>query len=399
MSKETNQESPAEQTESKWDTLSPSFPEDPKYFTEQELLDDPSKRYRVNPELFPIFSQQAEMGPNWGDKMEKQPLDETMGRFVKCTADTIAVLTGEGEKSKIPAADYIIYLDKSARPVSWLVNTFWSDFTEKERPKHSYLAIDRMEWFKRTDTKVDSAGYAKRPDGTSTLATIRDIKKENITDEQLARIRALFIPGGIETEDPEEIMNTPTNLEGKNITIIDEVERSGTTLEIAKYLVSMAIPEAASVNGSYFWDGGFQTKPGDSSEKQMRSVPVWYDPSSWLGRGIGDINEDFYEKRYEKYPNPKTRAQKFGAFVLGEYKNLSEEPGQKSRELAKEIKLMHQEWENGHILMPAPSEYDTDKWIEHCKEQGIRFMRNDGKLPNNAYLKVREKLSSRPPVE
>ena len=56
--------------------------------------------------------------------------------------------------------------------------------------------------------------------------------------------------------DPEVIMNTPTGLEGKNITIIDEVSRSGSTLEIAKLLVSQAIPEAASVNGCTFWRPG-----------------------------------------------------------------------------------------------------------------------------------------------
>ena len=37
--------------------------------------------------LFPIFSEQAEMGPAWGDRPETLPLDETMSRFVTATAD------------------------------------------------------------------------------------------------------------------------------------------------------------------------------------------------------------------------------------------------------------------------------------------------------------------------
>ena len=386
---------------STWDMQPPlRFPEDPNQYSEEELQADPTKRFHVNPEDFPIFSKQAEMGPKWGDRAETLPLDETMGRFVKSTADCIAVIAGEdtGYRSseKIPAADHIIYLDKSARPVSWLNNVFWDAFTDKPRPKHSYLAIDRMEWFARTDTPVDSSGYIKDASGEAHVATFQDFLQENVSDEDIARIRALYIPGGIEDEDVEKIMQTPTGLEGKNITIVDEVGRSGSTLNIAKYLVSRAIPEAASVNGYTYWDAGIQVGP--NNEHQMRGVPVWYDAHSRAGRGIGDVNEAFFAERYEQYPNPKTRAQKFGAIVLGEYINLSEEPGNKSRELAKEIKIMRKEWDAGHIMMPMPEHYDDDKWMSHLEDQGVKFMPQQHNMPKNAYLKVQEDILSRPPV-
>ncbi len=378
------------------------FPEDPNQYTEDELKADPSKRYHVNPDDFTIFSRQSELGPKWGDKAKTLPLDETMGRFVTATADAIAVIAGEDcgfRGEKIPAADHVIYLDKSARPVSWLVNTFWDDFTEKDRPKHSYLAIDRKEWFGRTETPIESNEYIRNPDGSARLATFDDFRKENVTRKDLARIRALYIPGGIETEDVEEIMSTPTELEGKNITIIDEVSRSGSTLAIAKYLVSKAIPEAKSVNGYAFWESGFQQHPY-SDERQMRSVPVWYDSSTHTGRGVGDINEHFYAERYKKNPNPKTRAQKFGAIALGEIINLAEEPRNPSRKLAKEIGLMHEEWRSGHILMPAPSHYNDEKWQEHTMEQGVRFVPPDKSrpAPNNSYLAIMRDIDNRPPV-
>lgn len=388
---------------SAWDMQPPKelrFPEDPNQYTEEELQADPAKRFHVNPEDFPIFSKQAERGPRWGEDSKTLPLDETMGRFVQSTADTIAVLAGEDTKTreKLPAADHVIYLDKSARPVSWLVNTFWDSFTDKKRPAHSYLAIDRMEWFARTDTPVDSTGYIRDSDGTSRLATFNDIDQDNISREDIARIRALYIPGGIEDEDVEKIMSTPTGLEGKNITIIDEVGRSGTTLETAKFLVSQAIPEAASVNGYTFWNAGSQIGP--NGEAQMRGAPVWYDSGSRAGRGIGDVNEAFFEKRYERYPNNKTRAQKFGAIVLGEFINLAEEPGNKSRQLAKEIRTMRKEWDDGHIIMPHPSHYDDDKWVDHLTEQGVKFMpERDGKLPENAYLSIQKDIRSRKPNE
>ena len=387
---------------SAWDMQEPRFPEDPNQYTEQELQADPAKRYHVDPKDFPIFSKQAEMGSRWGDKAKTLPLDETMGRFVKSTADCIAVIAGEDEgfhsTEKLPAADHVIYLDKSARPVSWLNNVFWDSFTDKPRPKHSYLAIDRMEWFARTDTPVDATGYIKDSDGKSShVARFEDFLKENVSDEDIARVRALYIPGGIEDEDVEKIMSTPTGLEGKNITIIDEVGRSGSTLNIAKYLVSRAIPEAASVNGYTYWNAGVQIGP--DGQQQMRGVPVWYDASSHVGRGIGDVNEQFFAERYEKHPTPKTRAQKFGSIVLGEFINLAEEPGQRSRELAKEIKTMRKEWDAGHIMMPMPEHYDTDKWSERLEEQGIVFMRQQPNMPKNAYVKVQADIQSREPVK
>ena len=381
----------------------PRFPEDPTQYTEAELQQDPAKRYHVNPADFPIFSQQAELGPNWGDRAETLPLDETMGRFVTATADTIAVIAGEDEgfqSKELPAADHVIYLDKSARPVSWLVNTFWDDFTDKTRPKHSYLAIDRKEWFARTDTPIESNEYIREADGSARVATFSDFRKENVTREDLARIRALYIPGGIDTEDVDEIMSTPTSLEGKNITIIDEVSRSGSTLAIAQYLVSQAIPEAASVNGYTFWKSSFQQSPY-GSEHQMRGVPVWYDSSTHVGRGIGDVNEEFFKARYEKYPNAKTRAQKFGAIVLGEYINLAAEPGNRSRQLASEIQTMRKEYDAGHILMPMPNHYNTDKWVERTEAQGVHFAppKRNQPAPKNSYIGIMDDIHHRPPVE
>ena len=390
---------------SEWDLHEPEFPEDPDQYTEEELRANPEKRYHVNPADFPIFSQQAERGPVWGDPPETLPLDETMGRFVTATADTIAVIAGEDtgfSADKIPAADHVIYLDKSARPVSWLVNKFWSAFSEKKRPSHSYLAIDRKEWFARTDTPIEANEYIRDTDGSSRLAKFGDIKLENITREDLARIRALFIPGGIETEDVETIMSTPTGLEGKNITIIDEVSRSGSTLEIAKYLVSRAIPEAASVNGYIFWDAGVQIHPTNNSEQQMRGVPVWYDPNSHVGRGIGDVNEEFFAQRHERFQTPKTRAQKFGSIVLGQFIDLGQEPENRSRQLAHEITTMRKEWDEGHILMQFPFHYDTDKWQEHAEAQGVRFVPPDPDkrkpAPANSFQGITAKIRARKPV-
>lgn len=386
-----------------WQFQEPEFPEDPVQYSEAELKQDPAKRFHVNPSDFPIFSQQAEMGPVWGDKSETLPLDETMGRFVTATADTIAVISGEDEgydSKNIPPADHVVYLDKSARPVCWMVNTFWDAFTDKTRPKHSFLAIDRREWFARTNTPIEANEYIRDQDGSARLARFGDFRAENVSKEDIARIRATFIPGGIETEDPDEIMKTPTGLEGKNITIVDEVSRSGSTLAIAKHLISLAVPEAASVNTHAFWDAGQQVSP--SGEVQMRGVPVWYDAHTHIGRGIGDVNESFFAERHERFNTPKTRAQKFGSIVLGQFIDLNAEPGNRSRKLASEIKTMRKEWDEGHILMSFPKHYSEEKWEEHIESQGMRFVPPDehrGRpAPKDAYTHVIEDIRKRKPV-
>ena len=389
-------------TESEADGSAVSFENDPRQYTEEELMADPAKRYYVNPQDYPILSCQAEMGPNYGDKLKVLPIDETMSRYATNVADTVAVLAGEDNglnSNKLPAADHVIYLDKSARPVSWLVNIFWKDFSDKKRPEHSYLAIDRKMWFGRTKSGVGVNEYTRDPDGSSHVATFRDFRTENITDEDIARIRALYIPGGIKSENIEEIMKTPTSLVGKNITIIDEVSRSGATLEIAKYLISRAIPEAASVNGYAFWPSYFQHKP-NSQARQLRSVPVWYDSKDSYGRGIGDVNEEFFRERYENHPNDKTRAQRFGAIALGEYVNLSEEPNNSSRELMKEFQKMHDEWVAGHILMANPSHYDRLKWRDQLMNQGVRFVpqEGNGEPPANSYAAIKNDIVNRRPV-
>lgn len=359
------------------------FPDDPNQWNEEQLEADPSLRFHVNPDDFPIFSQQ-------GDIERRLNINEILGMHVGSTADTIAVLSGDDEK--YPKADEVIYLDKSARPVSWMVGLFWNDFTNEKRPHPSYLAIDRREWFKRTGTDIDGNEYV---DGH--MATFSDFKKENVTDRDIAAIRALYIPGGIETEDIDEIMNTPTGLEGKNITIIDEVKRSGSTAAIAQYLVSRAIPEAASVNVYTYWDQGFKIL--DNGEHQMRGAPVWYSHSSAAGRGIGDVNEAFFQQRHEKFQTPKTRAQAFGAIVLGQYIDLGNEANgsNPSRHLAEEMRKMHDEYMAGHILPKAPAmehEGIQEIWMKRCESLGIKFIpAKDAYNDPRSYISVSAKVT------
>ena len=374
----------------------PRYEGDPSQYSEAELLADPIKRFRVNPEDFRLFARQTEITGIKDGRIQAptKPLDANLGEYVACTADTISVITGHDQGMRLgPArkgehydtpADHVIYLDKSARPVCWLVNTFWDDFTDEKRPPHSFLAIDRADWLRRMGFNCDDDG--------------RDLATgDKITPH------ALFVPGGVETEDPDTILQLPTVLDGKNVLVVDEVARTGSTQSIAQMALKAAIPAIKQTQSYTFWrtPGAFTyVKSNGNTESEIASAPIWYDAKTPLGRGIGDVSQDFFAERYAKHPNPHTRAQMLGSFALGRYINLNEEAGHASRELAHEIQNLHHEYEQGHILMAAPYHYDLKAWKASLEKLGIQFARRNGNqpLPHNSLPYIKDELSQRPPA-
>lgn len=353
--------------------------------------------FDLDPDKYSIFSQQAGVRENpITKKMEKRTLSihETLGLMVGRTAGTIAKISGENGETP---ADHVIYLDKSARPVSWLVNEFWDDFTDSEKPSESFLAIDRRRWFERMGIKLEKDEYIKDADGSSHIAGPSDVDKhfEVIKNDKelLARIRSLYIGNGIETENPDEIFRTPTVLDGKNLLIIDEVSRSGSTLYIAQLLLKAAIPELKSVNGHVFWSDN-STKNNVTGETQMGFTPVWYpqDPNDWRGRGVKDINPAYFEEQYSKNPTPENRALKYGSIVLGEpLVDPTEEPGQPSLHLRKEIHQIHEDYRAGHIL-PELSSKMPEKIFDQLEKWGVKFIPEDRvKNEPHAYVNLAKK--------
>lgn len=363
---------------------------------------------KVEQDDYPIFSQQAGNRQNeFTGKFEERTLsiDETMSRMVGSTALVIATLVGE--KENVPPADVVIYLDKSARPVSWLVDAFWDDFTDKKKPEKFFSAIDREEMFNMIGADLESNQYIENPDGSSRMATGRDfwilfdkLPKDKQT-ELLARFRCNFIEGGIEDEDPEKIMNTPTLLDGKNVVIVDEVSRSGATIDIATELVRRAIgKDSVNVYDCVFWNDGF-TKT-DNGEYQMGNAPVWYpkDSSDWRGRGIMDPSLDFREREYENDPNPKNRAARYGSAFVGVPLNFEEEEGHLSQKLKDEIAKMHSDYQSGHILplLPRGTSYDDepgsvyDNLIQRDEFLGVKFLPEESSDPDS-YINILKDFS------
>lgn len=362
----------------------------------------PADRFRVDPKDYPIFDQQYELDDRWGNNSHHRwNIDKTLSYYVTYTANLISRIDGtstEFDKNpELAKPDHIIYLDKSARPVSWLVNTFWSDFAEGKPPENSYLNIDRLDWFARSGVEVDVNGYSKNPDGSPHRNNFSDFRPENLDDEDYARIRGLYIPKGIPNEDAAEIMQTPSSLDGKNILIVDEVARSGATLEIAKYLISHAFPEAKSVQGAYFWSSGSKTSL-DGQEQQMLSVPVWYDSTTSEGRGAGEIDPAFYRDYHERFQTNRTRAQKYGSIVLGAIPDLTKEKTHSSRELMREITQMRQDFDDGKIILRCPANYSDDRAEAAIEAQGLRLAPASDPIPNN-FINTVKAIDARPASE
>ena len=365
-----------------------------------EILRDPSLQFRVDPKSYPIFNNQGHLVTV--SKMINRPLDDTLSDYVRYTADTIAVITGETDDglsdnaANYPApVDHVIYLDKSARPVCWLVNSFWDDFTNAKRPPHSFLAIDRVDWFRRAGLKSDQDGRDIETGERLTFSEFQ-AREDHISLAELAGIHALYVEGGVNTVGAEEIMNFPTKLDGKRVLVIDEVSRTGSTVNIAKTILKRAIPNIGEIETYQFYQAtGLVTNP-QTGEKENAEVPVWYRQTP-EGRGIGDPNERFFETRYQNTPTPKTLAQRLGSYVLGAFINLGNEEGQPSRELAKEIQQMRQDFDQGKILFSTPQYYSIEKWADWIDAHHMILAPADefSKKPKNSYVSVKEAIAAR----
>ena len=422
------------------------FPEDisSKEYYEKEVGPNPFQTEEDYRQGFDLFLQEelvpkSRSGRDGGYSFELtyRPYGETVQEYKDLAIKTVKDLTGES--GKLPKTDVAIYLDKSARPVSWLVEEFWDDATKMPRPRTEYLAIDRKFWFEFFGLDLSFGEYIK---GTDRLAEWRDLPIHNVTQDEMTelrsllkekiitheeldaclkgdvrmrdrvkgrvidtylsseensekikrgemtrkefeackaaalekvkvldssklesindarviaeRLRGLFVPGGLSEEDlenSEQIMDYSVGMEGKNITIVDEVSRTGATGEIAKHFITWAFPEAANVNFYTFYDAKRLHAPGSAQDGQMLKIPFWYslEHDDGTGRGISGADQGFYERRYKESPDDLRRAACFGWDFLGVPIDYETEKGKKSLKLREQIARLRKEYEKGHI--------------------------------------------------
>ncbi len=208
--------------------------------------------------------------------------------------------------------DTVIWLDKSARPVSWFTDAFWDQIARdgSKKPENDFLNIDRVNWFVQLGYDQLTASRRLGRD---------DFKIEDVNPDSITALRAYFTVGKLTEENwREEAWKLPTRLDGQHILVVDEVKNRGGTLLIATEVLRKAIPEA-TVDGTYFWHGGRLSIDGMSADfdnQQMESAPLWYDNNDPMGREVGDISIGYYERLYKKEPTQENLRKKIAAFAL-----------------------------------------------------------------------------------
>jgi hypothetical protein len=163
--------------------------------------------------------------------------------------------------------EVVFFLDKSARPISWLFNELWKKkYPECPIPKIHYVNIGRQHsLYKRTDYPVG-------------LEKDNSVPERDLETEEVKRLQEVF--GGKFT--------------GKAVLIVDEYGSTGRSLGIAKKLFNKAFPDTR-IDGKHL----FQVEVDDFSKMPWMDLPgatgVWeVDNDTLFTRGI---NEKAVEKK------------------------------------------------------------------------------------------------------
>jgi len=215
-------------------------------------------------------------------------------------------------------ADVVIYLDKSARPVAWLVNELWDTMAPidpqtnmiMKKPETKFLNIDREQW----------QGVVGRSENETGGINVNAIPESNI--DELRQVFAT-VPGKSRPEDSSMLSN-------KNVLVVDEVRSSGDTLKMSEGIIKRAFPDAARVDGEYW-----MLKPAhrDASSGMMISgeVPIWYSDETNKGRLVA--NRDTTKSNASN----SSRQRIGGQWLSTRFRNGPDEAG---RQLKREVKRL-----------------------------------------------------------
>lgn len=259
--------------------------------------------------------------------------------------------------------DYFIWLDKSARPLSWMTKALWpqlarrADGTLPDMPESKFVNIDRNQWTSAID-----------PQGVGST----DISK---IDASIVRsLRSIFLTHSSSREQglTEAIDDAPTIFDGKTIMIVDEVQSTGRTLTYASKFFARAFPDA-KIAGAH-WMAGITTKNGAVGNKD---IPVWYSDTTDLGRGIGNRNIDASLAS-------ENQTQRLGAFFLS---TALRKPDEKSIQLRAEIQQLAHDAAAGKLLIVPSLKRDAEDFDE-------RAVRLNGVQDFKAFIAAKQRLDT-----
>jgi hypothetical protein len=184
------------------------------------------------------------------------------------------------------AFDRVVFLDKSARPVAWLMMAAWEllalDFTanggsnvpigvtgQVSRPAITFLNIDRLQW----RHILDPLGVGDFDAGRLDAEVIAGLRRS-----QLVSHRDRDLTGSA-------LSDAPTRLDGQRVLVVDEVAVSGDTGRIAADMLRRAFPDSTCEAGHWMRP---KLVTGADGNRRNNLLPVWYRDDTSLGRGVGD---------------------------------------------------------------------------------------------------------------
>lgn len=172
--------------------------------------------------------------------------------------------------------DTVMYLDKSARPVSWFVRELWPVLRKGHQPPETkYANID-------ANAIMGLSSTGARPSDD-------EMANFSFSEEQIAELRQTYA----DPLNPEA-----TLFDGKKVLIVDEIFVSGSTLKLAQRLFEEAFPDAHFE--AIAWMYGDFVEDRRMSRRTLKEVPVWYHDTDVAGRGVGDAKDKhFLSSRYE----------------------------------------------------------------------------------------------------
>jgi hypothetical protein len=275
------------------------------------------------------------------DQLRSEYVNLTDGLINKMTEGVSVEDPHTGERTtKIP--DVVVWLDKSARPVSWLTKELWDTLaTDKDgktpkMPDFRYANIDREQWVNQIDPQ--GSGYM-------------DISQ---VDQSVIRsLRSIFMsPSAKKRGLTEDIDNNATELDGKTVLIVDEVRSTGRTLDIAQKFFKKAFP--ATAVASTHWMGGLIERKGALGNAD---IPVWYKDVDIKGRGVGNRDERMSQRS-------ASRTQRLGAWFLSTRLH-EEDPA--SKQLRKELSQLAKDVASKKVLVVPSPDREIDDIIERAE--------------------------------
>lgn len=272
-------------------------------------------------------------------------------RYVNLTDELIRKTQAEGK-------DHLIFLDKSARPVAWMMKELWPVLAEADEngeippmPDVSFLNIDREQWEPIVGRSEDAAG----------------MNIDNIPEKEIQNLRSVF---GAERENGSVLKN-------KNVMLVDEVQVSGDTLRLARGVLNRAFGDEANIDGAHWMMPHIKTDP-KSGARYNAELPVWYSDTSVLGRGVA--NRDSTKSRQSP-----SRVQRVGANWLSS--RFREGPDEKGNQLRKEAKMLAREVADRVLpYFPSPS---------RSKEDFVSRVRSFNGLEPREFAQIRQEAKER----